>query len=93
MKDGKDEKLVNNASVLVEGNLIKQVSVKAIKADGATVIDGKWRTLMPRLITEMAGTVSKRPSGAEICVEPRTFQCDNRLARSGPHRLLPVFIQ
>jgi len=48
--DGKNEKLINNANVLVEGNLIKQVSTKAITAGGATVIDGKGRTLMPGLI-------------------------------------------
>lgn len=47
--DGTNEKLINNASVLVEGNLIKQVSTKAIKADGAAVIDGGGRTLMPGL--------------------------------------------
>mgnify|MGYP000014263000 CR=1 FL=1 len=29
-----------HANVLVEGNLIKQVSTKPISADGATVIDG-----------------------------------------------------
>jgi len=48
--DGMNEKLINNANVLVEGNLIKQVSTQAIKADGATVIDGGGRTLMPGLI-------------------------------------------
>lgn len=48
--DGTDEKLIDNASVLVEGNLIKQVSTKKIDADGATVIDGKGGTLMPGLI-------------------------------------------
>jgi imidazolonepropionase-like amidohydrolase len=48
--DGKNEKLINNANVLVEGNLIKQVSTEAISAEGATVIDGKGRTLMPGLI-------------------------------------------
>lgn len=47
--DGEHEKLINNANVLVEGNLIKQVSTKAISADGATVIDGGGRTLMPGL--------------------------------------------
>jgi imidazolonepropionase-like amidohydrolase len=36
--------------VLVEGNLIKQVSAKSINASGATVIDGDGRTLMPGLI-------------------------------------------
>ena len=48
--DGKNDKLINNANVLVEGNRIKQVSTKPISADGATVIDGKGRTLMPGLI-------------------------------------------
>ena len=47
--DGVNEKLINNANVLVEGNLIKQVSTKLISAEGATVIDGKGRTLMPGL--------------------------------------------
>lgn len=48
--DGEHEKLINKANVLVEGNLIKQVSTKPISADGATVIDAKGRTLMPGLI-------------------------------------------
>jgi imidazolonepropionase-like amidohydrolase len=48
--DGEHEKLINNANVLIEGNLIKQVSTQPISADGATVVDGKGRTLMPGLI-------------------------------------------
>jgi len=48
--DGKDEKLLENANVLIEGNLIKQVSTKKISAEGATVIEGDGRTLMPGLI-------------------------------------------
>lgn len=48
--DGQNEKLIENANVLIEGNLIKQVSAKKISADGATVIDGKGGTLMPGLI-------------------------------------------
>jgi len=48
--DGEHEKLINKANVLVEGNLIKQVSTESIKADSATVIDGKGRMLMPGLI-------------------------------------------
>ncbi len=48
--DGKNEKLAEGMSVLVEGNLIKEIG-KDIKAgDGATVIDGGGRTLMPGLI-------------------------------------------
>jgi imidazolonepropionase-like amidohydrolase len=48
--DGKAEKRIMNANVLVEGNLIKQVSPTPISAKGAKVIDGGGRTLMPGLI-------------------------------------------
>ena len=48
--DGKNEKLINNASVFVEGNLIKQVSAGKILAEGAEVIDAKGKTLIPGLI-------------------------------------------
>jgi imidazolonepropionase-like amidohydrolase len=47
--DGVNEKRIMNASVLVEGNLIRQVSTGKIDAPGATVIDGGGRTLMPGL--------------------------------------------
>jgi len=43
-----DERMAGN--VLVEGNLIKQVSAESISAPGATVIDGGDGTLMPGLI-------------------------------------------
>ena len=43
-----EERMAGN--VLVEGNLIKQVSADAISTAGATVIDGGGRTLMPGLI-------------------------------------------
>jgi imidazolonepropionase-like amidohydrolase len=48
--DGKAEKRIMNANVLIEGNLIKQVSPKPISTKGATVIDGGGRTLMPGMI-------------------------------------------
>ena len=48
--DGRNEKLTMNANVLIEGALIKAVSTDPITAEGATVIDGKGRTLMPGLI-------------------------------------------
>ena len=47
--DGRSETRIENANVLVEGNLIKAVSTERIPADGATVIDGGGRTLMPGL--------------------------------------------
>ena len=49
--DGKSDKLDKGMSVLVEGNLIKQIGKGDIEADAnATVIDGGGRTLMPGLI-------------------------------------------
>lgn len=48
--DGKSDTLTEGMSVLVEGNLIKKIAKGNIEADGATVIDGGGRTLMPGLI-------------------------------------------
>jgi imidazolonepropionase-like amidohydrolase len=48
--DGINEALIANASVLVEGKLIKLVSTDAIDAADAVVIDGGGRTLMPGMI-------------------------------------------
>lgn len=48
--DGIDGALMENASVLVEGNLIKTVSADEISASGAFMVDGGGRTLMPGLI-------------------------------------------
>ena len=48
--DGVNEARLENASVLIEGKLIKQVWTGTVDPDGATVIDGGGRTLMPGLI-------------------------------------------
>ncbi|MGI9400767.1 MAG: amidohydrolase family protein [Rhizobiaceae bacterium] len=48
--DGASEQRIENANVLVEGNLIKSVSTEKIDAPDAEVIDGGGRTLMPGLI-------------------------------------------
>ena len=48
--DGMTDGRIENANVLIEGNLIKSVSTEPIEANGATVIDGGGRTLMPGLI-------------------------------------------
>jgi imidazolonepropionase-like amidohydrolase len=48
--DGKNEKLKMGHDVLIEGNLIQHIG-KGLKAgNGASVVDGKGRTLMPGLI-------------------------------------------
>ncbi|MBU2943214.1 amidohydrolase family protein [Shimia thalassica] len=48
--DGVSDTRIENASVLIEGNLIKEVSTESIDAPEATMIDGGGRTLMPGLI-------------------------------------------
>ncbi|MCT8160105.1 metal-dependent hydrolase family protein [Pseudoruegeria sp. SHC-113] len=48
--DGNSETLTENASVLIEGNLIASVSSGTLEAEGASVIDGGGRTLMPGII-------------------------------------------
>ncbi|UWR09166.1 amidohydrolase family protein [Ruegeria sp. B32] len=48
--DGVNDGRIENANVLIEGNLIAAVSTDPISAEGATVIDGGGRTLIPGLI-------------------------------------------
>ncbi|MCP4381200.1 MAG: amidohydrolase family protein, partial [Hyphomicrobiales bacterium] len=48
--DGVKNSLIEDASVLVEGNLITAVSTDRIDAGDATVIDGGGRTMIPGLI-------------------------------------------
>ncbi len=49
--NGTENKLYENHQVLIEGNLIKAISAGEIQTrDGATVIDGGGRTLMPGMI-------------------------------------------
>jgi imidazolonepropionase-like amidohydrolase len=57
--DGKNEHLLEGANVLVENNLIKTISTSNIDAEGALIIEGNGRTLMPGLIdvhTHIAAT-------------------------------------
>ena len=49
--NGTENKLYKNHQVLVEGNIIRSISAKEIEiSEGATVIDGGGRTLMPGMI-------------------------------------------
>ncbi len=49
--DGRSDQLSGSMNVLIEGNLIKQISrAPVVPAAGATVIDAQGRTLMPGLI-------------------------------------------
>lgn len=64
--DGVNEALLQNANVLVEGNLIKTVSTEAIAADDATIIDGKGRTLIPGLIDAHWHVMFSEPTFSEL---------------------------
>ena len=46
----RDAAVIEAANVRIEGNLIAEVSTNALPADGATVIDGEGRMLIPGLI-------------------------------------------
>ena len=48
--NGVNAERIENANVLIEGNLITSVTTDPINAAGATVIDGGGRALMPGLI-------------------------------------------
>ena len=48
--DGVHEQLIENASVLVQGDMIAEVSPEPLAAANAVVIDGGGRTLIPGLI-------------------------------------------
>ena len=59
--DGLGDTLSSASNVLVRGNVIDTISLEPIEADGAEIIDGAGRTLMPGLIdahwhTTMVGT-------------------------------------
>ncbi len=60
--DGVNEQRIENASVLVDGNLIKTVSTGAIDAPDAEVIDGGGRTLTPGFIENHAHLMLMGPS-------------------------------
>jgi imidazolonepropionase-like amidohydrolase len=65
--NGSDDKLID-ADVLVAGNRIKSVAV-GLSADGATVIDGGGRTLMPGLIEAHAHFVGGAYT-ADVLIRP-----------------------
>ncbi len=48
--NGSENKLYKGLNVLVEGNKVTKITKDSISTDGATVIEGKGKTLMPGLI-------------------------------------------
>jgi imidazolonepropionase-like amidohydrolase len=63
--DGRSPALSGPSNVLVRGNQIATVSTQPIAAEGATVIAGAGRTLMPGLIDAHWHTMLARPTPAE----------------------------
>ena len=60
--DGKSEKLITGRDVLVENNLIKAIGRNVEAEEGATVIDGNGRTLLPGFIEAHAHLMLMGPS-------------------------------
>jgi len=67
--DGVHEARIEKANVLVEDNLVKRISTSAIPTDGATVIDGGGRTLMPGIIEAHAHLSLAAASVAELLTQ------------------------
>ena len=61
--DGFAPNLIEGANVLVEGNVIKNVSTGAIEAPGATVIDASGKYMTPGLIDMHTHSVFFTPEG------------------------------
>lgn len=61
--DGFSPDLIMDANVLVEGNVITQVSTDPIAAEGAFVVDGTGKTMTPGLIDMHTHSVFFTPEG------------------------------
>ena len=73
--DGTADRLTGPKNVLVEGNLIKTISDGEIETnDGATVIDGGGRTLMPGLIESHVHVNLQHMLGGYDTIEHRDWQ-------------------
>jgi imidazolonepropionase-like amidohydrolase len=60
--DGKSDHLTAPTSVLVRGNRVAAIGPAVTPAPGATIVDGKGRTLMPGLIDAHWHTILVRPT-------------------------------
>ena len=88
--DGVSAERVENANVLVEGNLIKSISTNPIDADGATVIDGGGRTLMPGMI-EGHAHVMLHTDPVQLLISQDTFEQGARAAKRANDYLMSGF--
>ena len=78
--DGKSDKLAMGMSVLVEGNLIKQVGKDVKARDDAKTIDGGGRTLMPGLIDTHQHLMLGGPDGLQTARDNYDFALSGAIA-------------
>jgi imidazolonepropionase-like amidohydrolase len=89
--DGKSDTLAEGMSVLVEENLIKQIG-KGLKAgDGAKVIDGGGRTLMPGLHDMHTHIGIYRPVAGDTRIDMTPFLVGAVAAARAPAMLMNGF--
>ncbi len=88
--DGQNEKRIENANVLVEGNQIKMISTSPIQADGAEIIDGKGKTLMPGLTDAHWHTMFNSPP-ASVALSADMGYINLAAAKSAEQTLLRGF--
>jgi imidazolonepropionase-like amidohydrolase len=87
--NGTENKLYENHSVLVEGNIIKTISAGAITPNaGATMIDGRGRTLMPGLIESHVHLNLQLMVGGYDTIEQRDWQEIGAMAANVARSLL-----
>ncbi len=78
--DGKSDQLAIGMSVLVEGNLIKQVGKGLTARDDAKTIDGGGRTLMPGLIDTHQHLMLGGPDGVQTGRDNYDFALSGAIA-------------
>ena len=72
--DGQANGLTESMNVLVEGKVITRISTAPIGAAGATIIDGRGRTLMPGLIDNHVHIFMSASSQAQMLDPKATFE-------------------
>lgn len=88
--DGIHEQRIENANVLIESNLIAEVSTTPIEANGATVIDGGGRTLMPGL-TDMHWHLALAELPMQSIFFGDAYEVGVRMANAAPRTLMRGF--
>lgn len=88
--DGTSDKLTKNVSVLIEDNLIKKVTKNISEPNGATIIDGGGKTLIPGL-SDAHVHLSANMSGKEARNEAHWMYTAVRTAKAAENFLMLGF--